>query len=683
MEKKEVLERGLTARALIFGIALTILCAVLGTATSYHGEYQFLSFINLKKLASWQQIDYFFMRIAYVALLPIVVTALLPKRLRFSKAELAVIYSMIAIVVPMYSFGLMTTVMLIPGTMTVGQPRVELVLKHASPLLAPLDPTVWKGMLKGGVAVPWDAWMTPIIYWSFFYISFFMLCLFVATLLRRQYVEVEALPFPLASAVNHVNTMSTTGERAQLFTLKAVPFWIGFLISFIIGMCRTAQAVLPKLGWYIDLWVELTPLALMSGPLLFNFEPWLIGLGYLNSFDILITLIISTVILYWIVPNAMVAAGLSPALEPGHNTGHVFASLTFGLSTLGRWGTVRYPWGYIGLAIGLGLAIVFYPIIMHREILLNSIKAIFRGGETPESEPMSYRLLWIGTILFGVLWLISLVLINIPIHYAILGGLIVIIIFICYSRVRAESGALFGGYGRAFGHYLLFPAWIPLGTGLSTADPKGSFSFMTILGSELICGEFVGARKANPLPNALENYRVGYLAGARTRDLFIAQAIAIIIGVLTVIPVTIWWYYTYGALSDIKSNLAMARNSSPCIWAINSMKNGVISHIGNPDYFTLGMIILGIVLAIGMYIARERFPRFILTPTGVLLAIMGSYLALFMPFIIALIAKWLTLRAGGVKMYEEKGVPVAVGLIFGVGLAYALSAFLDIFNITV
>ena len=54
-----------------------------------------------------------------------------------------------------------------------------------------------------------------------------------------------------------------------------------------------------------------------------------------------------------------------------------------------------------------------------------------------------------------------------------------------------------------------------------------------------------------------------------------------------------------------------------------------------------------------------------------------------MPFIIALIAKWLTLRAGGVETYEEKGVPVAVGLILGVGLAHALSAFLDIFNITV
>ena len=682
MEKKEVFEKGLTARAFVFGIVLTILCAVLGTATSFNGEYQYIGFAVP---AVYHALEFLFMRIAYVALLPVVVTALLPKRLRFSKAELAVIYSMIAIVVPMYSFGLMATVMLIPGTMTVGQPLLGWVLEHASPFLAPLDPTVWRGMLKGGVVVPWSAWAMPIIYWSFFYISFFMLCLFVATLLRRQYVEVEALPFPLASAVDQVNTMSTTGGRAQLFTLKAAPFWIGMIISFAIGMCKKAGGlggVLPGLGWYLDkLWEDLTPLALMSGPLLLNFEPWLIGLGYLNSIDILVTLIVSTAILFWIVPNFLVAAGLTVALAPGAGCGHTYEMLVFSLNTSGSWGPIPYPWGYVGLFIGLTIGVVFYPIIIHRKILLRSIRGIFSKAGS-ENEDVSYRLQWAGTIIFGILWLISLMLINIPILYAILGALIVIIIFVGWSRVRAESGALLGGYGRPLGHYMQFPAWIPIGTGLSTADPSASLSFMSIFGGHLLAGGFVGTQLANPMPNALESYRVGYLAKARSRDLFIAQAIALVVSVPIIIPITIWWYYTYGALSDFRSTIAMMRHSVANNLAFTIMNTGEMTNLGNPNYFTLGMIILGVVLTVGMYVARERFPWFMLVPTGVMLAIL-SYVALFMPFVIALIAKWLTLRVGGVKLYEEKGAPVAVGLIFGVGLAYALSAFLDIFNITV
>ncbi|RLI41971.1 hypothetical protein DRO64_06860 [Candidatus Bathyarchaeota archaeon] len=108
-EKRGFLERGLTARAFIFGIILSIICAIIGTATCYRGEYQYSSLINLAKIATWHEFDHIFLRIAYVALLPAFITALLPKGLRFSEAELVVIYSMIATVVPMYSIGIMAS----------------------------------------------------------------------------------------------------------------------------------------------------------------------------------------------------------------------------------------------------------------------------------------------------------------------------------------------------------------------------------------------------------------------------------------------------------------------------------------------------------------------------------------------------------------------------------------------
>ena len=106
MGEKEVFERGLTARAFAFGIILTILCAVLGTATSFNGEYQYVGFAAPRV---YHQIEFLFIRIAYVALLPAFITALLPKGLRFSEAELVVIYLMIATVVPMYSIGIMAS----------------------------------------------------------------------------------------------------------------------------------------------------------------------------------------------------------------------------------------------------------------------------------------------------------------------------------------------------------------------------------------------------------------------------------------------------------------------------------------------------------------------------------------------------------------------------------------------
>ena len=48
----------------------------------------------------------------------------------------------------------------------------------------------------------------------------------------------------------------------------------------------------------------------------------------------------------------------------------------------------------------------------------------------------------------------------------------------------------------------------------------------------------------------------------------------------------------------------------------------------------------------------------IATVVSYVLGIMASHLSLFVSFIIALIMKLLTIRVGGVKLYEEKGVPV-------------------------
>jgi len=159
--------------------------------------------------------------------------------------------------------------------------------------------------------------------------------------------------------------------------------------------------------------------------------------------------------------------------------------------------------------------------------------------------------------------------------------------------------------------------------------------------------------------------------------MFIAQLVAIIIGTVVSIPIVLWWFYTYGVNRVFFTSLPFIEASGQK-WAQSYRTitaDAITPHAPNTT-FTLPMFIIGIILAVVLYMLRARFPWFMLTPIGLVMALTWNCGDMWVPFLVALIAKWLTFRIGGATLYEKKGLPIAVGLITGIGFTWALAALL-------
>jgi hypothetical protein len=78
-------------------------------------------------------------------------------------------------------------------------------------------------------------------------------------------------------------------------------------------------------------------------------------------------------------------------------------------------------------------------------------------------------------------------------------------------------------------------------------------------------------------------------------------------------------------------------------------------------------MLAGIIVAMLLSYLHARFLWFPLDPVGFLLAVDGHALVegIWTMLLAAWIFKMITLRIGGSKLYEEKGIPVAIGFAVG------------------
>jgi hypothetical protein len=78
--------------------------------------------------------------------------------------------------------------------------------------------------------------------------------------------------------------------------------------------------------------------------------------------------------------------------------------------------------------------------------------------------------------------------------------------------------------------------------------------------------------------------------------------------------------------------------------------------------------IVGAAIVTIVYILHARFPWFPLNPAGVTLGFTWITFHVVIPALVALIAKYIILRIGGAKVYEEMVVPFAIGALASTGI---------------
>ncbi|MEM2886690.1 MAG: DUF6785 family protein, partial [Candidatus Bathyarchaeia archaeon] len=104
----------------------------------------------------------------------------------------------------------------------------------------PFNDKLWESWMYGG-PVPWAEWM-PALSWHIVRILAYYLCyMFLASMFRRQWVDLEALPFPHATAAAKLIDMAYEKVDGGTRLFQNVWLWLGLLIGFL--------AIYPYWAW--------------------------------------------------------------------------------------------------------------------------------------------------------------------------------------------------------------------------------------------------------------------------------------------------------------------------------------------------------------------------------------------------------------------------------------------------
>ncbi|MGQ9515605.1 MAG: DUF6785 family protein, partial [Thermoproteota archaeon] len=537
----------------------------------------------------------------------------------------------------------------------------ELSILYVPSFMAPSEQIV-NQMVTGGYLIPWGEWVPAIMFWWLLSIIFGLLMVSIATVLRRGWIDIEAVPFPHVVASyelisNTTDLTRTSEERAA----RMRPFLIGIILGAVVQFPIWAQALFPWFpdifGWRVNTcghggqWITAdSSLGGIAGMSIFQKHPVFIAIGFLAPLSILL----STWFFYLIY---LIAVQI--AFVMGYYTG-----LT-GIDGCGRsWcGTITpnfgEPFKFMALSyVGGSTALTALYLVLNRRYLMETFRAAFgkMSGEErsklEEKEAMSYRSAYIFMGVFFILSVAIMMSIGLGIGPAILMPLTVFIFWLAGARIWGMAGATLQGaeHGNAF--YRIF-FW-----DLAPDPPTREYMLAGYFSEWMtdVPKAFGGATLSS-----FAAFRIASLANVDNKEVFKALMIGVIVGPLAVLITYIWLNYTFGltrlaAFNSGFTDSLIDRTGNPENWNVRPGSTPWI-----PNMFA-GIIIVG-----GLYILHARFVWFPLEPVGFILgtSYMSMLWGIWFPFLIAWVLKTLLLRFGGTKAYENFGVPVASGFIMG------------------
>ncbi|MBO3803915.1 MAG: hypothetical protein JTT11_08640 [Candidatus Brockarchaeota archaeon] len=510
-------------------------------------------------------------------------------------------------------------------------------------------------MRTGGVAPDFAAWFPAIMYCILFQSCFFILSSGLMLLFRRRWIEVERVPYPFAVAI--WEGTSRISERK---------FGIPFLIGTVAGLLLNFQIMMAFLfPWWPDLlgWRTLgvspngcvnttgtsvdpigtTLVAWMKT----NLQPINYAMAFLIPLDVLFTAWVLWVLF-------MILAQI--AYTFGYYTGALSLSgccrvLIGAFETSPTWGPPLY-WSWMPLTGGM-LGFVIMLIWHSRDYLKETIMAA-QGKAAPEvqaNEPLSYRTIYmvIGAGLVAVFAFMLSLQANVAeaLLVTIFGG---VIYAMAESYMRGLTGAAFAQERSKWSHWplrLLYSNVAP------TPYTAGFFSSAVIFarGNNTASGGVSTWAEVS-----MHSFRVADLSGSQPRDLYRFVVLTFIFAIPITMFVRVWWYSILG------DRLPWCTSGWDC------GDPGRAPFATSPPMGDIAMAgVAGFIIVTVLSVLRARYVWFPLNPAGFLIqgAAREVWTGCWNVFLAAWVAKFLVLRIGGSKLYTEKGVPVASGVIFG------------------
>jgi hypothetical protein len=537
----------------------------------------------------------------------------------------------------------------------IAEPYNTLMGPYMPDLLAPSDPEVINTYLYGG-PVNWGAWAGPIIFWTAAILVYAFLGMFLALLFRKAWVEIEMLPFPGTTIISSalIAVVTLTSRRPRLFSKGFRIFWLGFIIGIVIYMHLVIQIFIPGfpgIGYpggmiqeYNDFSIEAHRF-IPGIALCLSFIPALFAFGYLIPLDTALSYVFFALFVNWVIPICAVAVGLP--YDP-----------TWDVWTIEwQYGQVLPPY-YMQIGVyGAGIALGILPFLTHRRYIVSTLKRAFGMNiEIDETtEPLPYRVIWLGIIAFSVINMILFVGLGAPFTAIFPIWLLSILWWIGYARAYSECGLLsaagmYDRWANVAGYYGMM------------GNFGGTPAIVThVYGRHMI--ETWSGQWRNTTVNTIFTDILGKQFSTSARDVFIGNVIGYALAVIIGVPVAVWAVNNKGALNPPVGWTGAGRAGTAKETLFDGAGTIMGIRLDGPAWWP--PIITGIILVFVIGFLKSRYVWWPFSPYVIPMSFEYNSCIYWFPTLVALTLKYITLKIGGARAYEGYGIPLVIGFCIG------------------
>ncbi|MFN4228100.1 MAG: DUF6785 family protein, partial [Candidatus Ratteibacteria bacterium] len=453
-----------------------------------------------------------------------------------------------------------------------------------------------------GMKIPFGVWFKVLSLWFTFILGFYLLCIFIVLILRKQWIERERLSYPLTEL-----PLKMIGEKNFL---KDKLMWFGFFIPFFIYSLRGLSAIKPVFPA-----PNIFPSSsIMRGtikiPFFFHFE--MIGVAFFMPKDVLLSVWFFS-FLYILLTGFLKFTGITkgPSVIPSDPS------------------TIEISFFAFGALLVYSLSCLYFAKNYLKELFKNTF-----SKNNKEKEILLYRVCFVGFFFFLFYLIIYLTMMGLRFLPTVYFLLITILIYLGITRIIAQTGLAY--FSTPIVGFLP-----PLYTfGSKYLGPSGITNLCLSYVWQSDIRTTVMASTANGLKIANE-FKVD------VKKLIFPIIISIFISYFFTSYLVIRLCYKYGGLNLLT-------------WPFSSIHNyvakNIISSIKEPVGFNKTFFIWtfgGIFSMIFLTFMKNRFLWWQLSPVGLCLGLPLSVFCNWFSVFCAWIAKIIIMKYGGVKVYNR------------------------------
>jgi len=509
--------------------------------------------------------------------------------------------------------------------------------------------------------VPW-ATLIPEIIWHFLLMALFGgVSIGLASIFRRQWVDVEVLPFPqvLLAYTCLVNVESSVKPKWPSKT----PFLIGMLFGLLLVAPVSAVTLFP---WFPDILMWRTNTCGHGAhQLTFPDIPWHLSIPKyipLYVFMLLIPLhLLGSIVFYVLVMEIAVFTSF-------YAFGYYTSMLQQGFC--GRsWCLPNFfsdpPLNLWSVNTGNMLGLFVITILMQRRYILDTLKSAFGKTSKPQEEPISYKASWLILLTSFILLTVFFIASGFSPWASIVMPLVGIITWFTFAQLWGRLGFMTSPDETIAPGPTRLLLWPTLSWPTITSQDLALVPYITEawIGHQSITG-WGGSFYA-----VLGSYKMARLTGVNPRNLLKVTVISLFISMFVTKVVQEVLLSIVGAskftFPTIKAT-AIDVDRFGCFWGRPSPQ---------PIIQAIPWILAGFIF---MIVMRSLYSRFLWLPDPLAAIVAWDWVTtlcgIWLPALVAYIAKFIILRVGGSKLYEEQVVPFVGGFILGTTLEIFITA---------